>query len=124
MRLVLSLLFAGSAISAQDSTRRPERLCFRAFDSARCKAYVITEVGYARALNSTTSRLPYKHGGTATKTDFDQTIHAAFGLARNYANRRSLGAAVVFDHVKHDIGFAGVELRYRDWIDTSIVAVE
>src|SRR5687767_8601680 len=100
MRLVLSLLFAGTAISAQDSARQPERLCFRAFDSARCRAYMITEVGYARALNSTTSRLTYDPGITATKTDFDQTIHAAFGVARNYANRRSVGAAVVFDHVK------------------------
>lgn len=87
-------------------------------------AYTITEVGASRAFTSTRSRLVSDPGVTAQKTDFGWNIHGAIGLARNFGNRKSIGAAVIVDRVKSDPGFAGVELRYRDWIDTSEVALE
>ena len=71
------------------------------------------------------SGLDYDPGIVATKTDFETVLYAAFGLARNFGNRQSLGVAlIVDDFTHHKTGFGGVELRYRDWVDTTNVAVE
>lgn len=123
--LIVGLLMAASGLGAQDSVRARNGWCFVPRDGSRCKGYAIVEVGVARALNSTTSQLYYDPGLVATKTDFETVVHAAFGLARNFGNRKSLGVAmIVDDFTHHATGFGGVELRYRDWVDTTNVAVE
>jgi hypothetical protein len=121
--VVLMLAFASTRLAGQDTTRH-EDLCFRPVDGSRCRNYIIAEVGYSKALNSTTSRLTYSPGITAIKTDFKQTYHGGLGLARNFGNRKSIGAAVIIDHAHEELGFGGLELRYRDWVDTSSVAME
>ena len=125
MRLPIAVLaLTASGLVAQDTTGRRETLCVVPRDGTRCMAYTITEVGASRAFTSTRSRLVDNAGATSTKTDFGWSIHGAIGLARNFGNRKSIGAAMIVDRVKSDPGFAGVELRYRDWIDTSQKALE
>lgn len=60
---------------------------------------------------------------TFNDRDLDTKATFAFGAARNRPGRKSIGGALLWDF--GDSGdFGGMELRVRDWIDTSNVAVE
>jgi hypothetical protein len=124
MRLaLLGVAVLPIAVGAQDTTaKRPARFCLGAYDSTRCEAHVISEVAASRAMTSSVSRRVYS-GGVSPKRDFEWAFHGALGAARNFSGRKSLGAAAVFD-AQHTVGLSGVELRYRDWLDTTNVALE
>ena len=53
------------------------------------------------------SGLDYDPGIVATKTDFETVLYAAFGLAKNFGNRQSLGVPlIVADFTHHKTGLA------------------
>ena len=119
MRLALLSFAMAAPLAAQ--TAEPRRLCFTAYDSTRCQVYAITEVSAAYPLFSTgEGSTPYFKG---TGQHFKPTGQLALGVARNLPDRRSVGIVAIWDGNLRP-GFGGVELRMRDWVDTSIVAFE